>query len=96
MLMRVEVAQVDDQPTIGAAMAADAVAAAAYRDLQVGGAGEVDHRRHVCGIGDPDQGRRPVVEIAQRDRAHLVVLGVVACNHPAAQRPSQHLDLIFK
>jgi hypothetical protein len=59
-----------------------AVAAAADGELQSGLAGEGYDARDVRLVCDPDDDRRPAVDIAVEDGAALVVPGVLRSDHP--------------
>src|SRR5262249_49683084 len=71
------VAQVDDQAAIGRAVADDAVAAAANRELIPISRCDFDDALHVGDARDAHDGRRTLVDAAIEDGAGLIVVRVV-------------------
>ena len=84
-LERLQVAQVEDDPAVGRAVAGAAVAAAPDRQLETGLARERDHLGDIVGIGDPDDDRRPVVEATHHHGARLVVVGIPRADDPPGE-----------
>jgi hypothetical protein len=78
--------QVDQQPALGAAVAGQAVTAAADRDLEAGAGGELQRPGDVPGVGRPDDQRR--VEVAEQVVAPpgVVVAGVAGAEDRAHAR----------
>ena len=66
-------AEVEDDPALGRAVAGQAVAAAADRQLEAGLAGEDDGPRDVAGVGRLDDQRRATVDLREVDLAGVVV-----------------------
>ena len=91
----VQAADVDNDAAFGDAEADDAVAAAAHRERQLGGAGEVEDGRDVRGIGDADHRGGAFVEIGVGHSATLVVKRAGRRDDLATQGRSQHRDLVF-
>ena len=92
----IEVAQVDDQPALGAAVAHGAVAAAADGDGQIGRLGEVEDGGDIGRIGDADDRGGMHVEIAERHHAQGVIAGIARRDHVALEGGRKHFDLVFK
>ena len=78
--------QVDDQPAVDGAVAGRAVPAAAHRQRQIVGAGELDRRAHVVGVAGANDQRRVAIDRGVPDLAGLVVTGV-AWPHDLAAQP---------
>jgi hypothetical protein len=72
-LQRVQVAEVEYDPTLGRAVSRDAVAAAPDRKLDPGLSRELDHSRDVVRISCADDRRGPTVDPSVEDRAAFVV-----------------------
>ena len=80
-----QLAQVEHESAVDAAVTGVAVASAADRKGATGLACEVHHAGHVRGVGDLGDGRRARVRAAQEHGARLVVAGVARFQHAALQ-----------
>jgi len=69
-----------------------AVAAAADSQLRPGLTRERDDVRHIGCVGDPNNGRRAVVEPADMERASRIVVGIARRNHPPVNGGAQPWD----
>jgi hypothetical protein len=88
-LQRLQVGQVDHDPTVTDAVTGTAVAAAAHGQLQPALGGERDHLGDLGGAGGPDDRLRPAVEPAVEQRPGPVVTGVVDGDHPTVDGGAQ-------
>ena len=75
-LQSVQVAEVEDDPALGRAVAGDAVAAASNRKLEAGLPCERDDPRDVERVGGPDDRRRPAVDSSIENGPSIVVAGI--------------------
>ena len=87
-----EVAQVDDDPAIGRAVAGGRMPAAANGQLGADLGGVANDPRDVLCARDADDRPGPEVDAAHHDGAELVVVGVAGNDHAAIQAIAQSLD----
>jgi hypothetical protein len=83
--------EVDDDAVVDGREPGDRVPAAAHRDVEVLGAGELERAHDVRDARAPDDEGGTAVEGAVPDRASVVVAGVGGGDHLAAQRLAELL-----
>src|SRR5690606_33429631 len=88
----VHVPEVDDDASVGGAVAGEAVAPAPHRQLQAVVGGELHRLGHVFGVGDPDHGGGAPVERVE-DLAVGVVGGVVGAYYAPCDRAPQAAEV---
>ena len=89
-------AEVDGQAAVADRGAAEAVRAAAHRDLQPGVLREPDRRRHVAGPGAARDHRRVRVDGTIPDRTGLVIVAVRGRDHPAGEPGPQPVQFLSR